>query len=67
MMCFLVEKLSLKMDPNEKGIKLVKPNNLAAQTLNFDFENMPVGEIIRYICIASGRKYTVNGATVIVK
>lgn len=33
---------------------------------NFDFENMPIGEIIRYICIAAGLKYKVDDHAVII-
>lgn len=33
---------------------------------NFDFENMPIGEIIRYICISSNLKYKVDPHAVIV-
>ena len=33
---------------------------------NFDFENMPIGEIIRYICIAAGLKYKVDDHAVLI-
>ena len=36
------------------------------KSYNFDFENMPIGEIIRYICIASNKKYKVDTNAVII-
>ena len=36
------------------------------KSFNFDFENMPIGEIIRYICVASNLKYKVDANAVIV-
>ena len=38
----------------------------ADKNYNFDFENMPIGEIIRYICISSNLKYKVDTHAVIV-
>jgi len=36
------------------------------KTYDFDFENMPLGEIIRYICVGSGLKYKVESNAVVI-
>ena len=54
-----IENLT-KSYPSKMGPQYIFKN------LNFDFENMPVGDIIRYICIASGKKYKVETNAVII-
>ncbi|NQZ58191.1 MAG: hypothetical protein HRT88_12095, partial [Lentisphaeraceae bacterium] len=36
------------------------------KTYDFDFENMPIGEIIRYICLSSGVKYKIEEHAVVI-
>ena len=40
--------------------------NGADKIYNFDFENMPLGEIIRYICISSNLKYKIDSYAIII-
>ena len=49
-----LEELSKKNDPKNLGIK----------KLNLDFSNMPVAEIVRYLCLSAGYKYKVTNRTV---
>jgi len=62
-----LEDMSPHFDPDQVGIKIrneIPKDN--KKEFNFDFENMPVGEIIRYLCIASGRKYEIGQSVVVV-
>ena len=60
---------SIKNDPDKKGVSIIYrkgQEKVKDKNFNFDFENMPTGEIIRYICIASGLKYKVDKHAVII-
>ncbi|MCH2205117.1 MAG: hypothetical protein MK132_04500 [Lentisphaerales bacterium] len=55
-------------DP-EDDIAEAAPMNAVGNTdkkFNFDFENMPINEIIRYICLAAGLKFKVDDHAVII-
>lgn len=65
-----LEKLSVRMDPYKKGVKIKftdTSNDPSPKKFNFDFENMPVKEIIRYTCIAAGLSYKVEVDSIIVE
>lgn len=60
---------SIKNDPDQKGINIIYrmgPEKGKDKNFNFDFENLPLGEIIRYICLVSGLKYKVEKFAVII-
>lgn len=65
-----LKELSAKHDPKKKGLTIIyRPNpdkKDNEKTFNFDFENMPIGEIVRYICISSNLKFKVDKHAVIV-
>ena len=56
------------MDPERNGLNIIDLITADKQnkTYNYDFENMPVGEIIRYICISSNMVYKVEDKAVII-
>jgi len=54
-----INDLSKRMDPYEEGLELSSSTNNSTMhnSYNFDFENMPVGELIRYVSIATTTRY----------
>jgi hypothetical protein len=58
-----LEKVSKENDPQKLGIRVIfKPKK--AKKVNLSFDNMPVAEILRYICLSTGYKYKVTNRTV---
>ena len=58
-----LEKLSKQNDPKKLGIRILfKPKK--AKKVNLNFSNMPVDQILRYICISAGYKYKITNRTV---
>ncbi len=61
---------SREIDPSKVGINIMLPikpeimNSIPKITMNFD--NIPIGELIRYICLNCGLKYKVEQHAVIV-
>lgn len=61
-----------KHDQEQKGLKIIyipfgdKPQKEKGKVFNFDFENMPVGEIIRYLCLSANLKYKIENNAVII-
>jgi general secretion pathway protein D len=51
---------------SDDGDVAVESVDNAGKNYNFDFENLPIGEIIRYICISSHLKYKVDSYAVII-
>lgn len=58
-----LEKLSKANDPKKLGIKIIFKAK-KAKNINLDFSNMPVDQILRYICLSAGYKYKVTNRTV---
>ncbi|MCH2207101.1 MAG: hypothetical protein MK132_14695 [Lentisphaerales bacterium] len=58
-----LEELSKKNDPKNLGIRIIF-NPKKVKKLNLDFSNMPVAEIVRYLCLSAGYKYKVTNRTV---
>lgn len=58
-----LEELSKKNDPKKLGIRVLF-NPKKAKTINLDFSNMPVTEILRYVCLSAGYKYKITNRTV---
>ena len=54
-----LKELSKRMDPFEEGIEVssITEHSNTERLFNFDFENMPIGEIVRYLGIATNYKY----------
>ena len=58
-----LEKVRKENDPKKLGIRVIfKPKK--ARKVKLSFDNMPVGEILRYICLSTGYKYKVTNRTV---
>jgi type II secretory pathway component GspD/PulD (secretin)/tetratricopeptide (TPR) repeat protein len=56
------EEVAFDAEPGEDA----QAGNGADKIYNFDFENMPIGEIIRYICISSNLKYKIDSYAIII-
>lgn len=52
-------ELTKRMDPFEEGVEVssLSEKTQLKKSFNFEFENVPVGEVVRYLSISTGFKY----------
>ena len=68
---FLREE-SRKLDPDHEGVNfLLHPSLAAKQTtarggITLNFGRMPLGEVVRYVCLAAGLEYKIDDNAVII-
>ena len=58
-----LEKVSKENDPKKLGIRVIFKAK-KARKVNLSLDNMPVSEILRYICLSTGYKYKITNRTV---
>jgi hypothetical protein len=56
----------LDVDGAGVNILLQVPENVTLPSVTVDFDNIPMGELIRYLCAASGLKYRIEEHTVLI-
>lgn len=63
-----VIKMSREQDVDKKGINIVllKDASASKAKINLDADNMPVAEIIKYICLQSNMSYKVEAFAVVI-
>ncbi|MDD5698134.1 MAG: M56 family metallopeptidase [Victivallaceae bacterium] len=57
-----------QLDPEKKGVNFVVSSELFKQSplVNLNVENMPLGEIIKYVCRIAGVKYRIEPYAVVI-
>ena len=55
-----IQRRSKELDPEKKGISIVYPAFKEDKFVTLKLGNVPLGELIRYVCMYTGLKYKVN-------
>lgn len=63
----VLKKASLKNDPNKKGLKINYKSDLPKdKKYSFDFEDIPLGQIVRYICLSAELEFKKGKSGIII-
>ena len=62
-----LEKRSKDYDPDKEGVEInLAMSSESGRTITLNLNNMPLDEIIRYLCLMTGLEYRVDGNSILV-